>query len=223
MIAPSSEQSLVLEDVRIALQDRELLRLTTTILPGEVFTLMGPSGSGKSTLLAYVGGFLAPVFQAGGKVLLSGEEITGKPAHLRRTGILFQDPLLFPHLSIGQNLLFAVPETIKGTERHDRVMEKLRNAGLEGFYDRDPATLSGGQQARAALMRLLLSEPKALLLDEPFSKLDTGLRQQIRELVFTQVQEEGLPTILVTHDEEDARAANGALFDLEDNEQTCSD
>ena len=174
---------------------------------------MGPSGSGKSSLLAYIGGFLDPMFRATGKVFVGGVELTALPAEERHAGILFQDPLLFPHMSVAGNLLFAIQPQVRGKDKRLALAEAmLKGVGLEGAGDRDPATLSGGQKARVALARVLLSSPRALLLDEPFSKLDQGLRQQMRELVFTKAQDAGLPVILVTHDEADAIAAGGPVI-----------
>ena len=205
---------LVYEDVHIVLNGRELLHVDTAIEPGDTLTIMGPSGSGKSSLLAYTGGFLDPVFKARGTVRLNGTILNKLPAHERHTGILFQDPLLFPHMTVGGNLKFAVPQSARGIQRTARVEEALTHAELDGFADRDPATLSGGQKARVALMRVLLSEPKALLLDEPFSKLDTGLRDQVRKFVFAEARRQKLPTVLVTHDEADAEAAGGQVIAL---------
>ena len=206
---------LILQDVNIALDGRELLHLSETIAPGEILAVMGPSGSGKSSLLAYVGGFLDANFDASGDVLLNGKQLNNLPAHQRHTGILFQDPLLFPHMSVGENLLFAIPPTVKGDARKEAAEEALEQAGLEGFFDRDPATLSGGQKARVALMRVLVSTPRALLLDEPFSKLDAGRRDQIRRFVFEEAKRQNLPILLVTHDEADAVAAGGKIVDLD--------
>lgn len=207
--------TLRLKNVSISLNRHELLRISANIAPGECLTVMGPSGSGKSSLLAFVGGFLDPTFVASGDVWLKGELLNDKPAHLRNTGILFQDPLLFPHMSVGENLLFAIKPGVRGKARIQRAEQALHQAGLDGFLDRDPATLSGGQKARVALMRVLLSEPLALLLDEPFSKLDASRRSQIRELVFGEAKRLKLPTLLVTHDIADAEAAGGELVDLE--------
>ena len=180
------------------------------VAPGGVLTIMGPSGSGKSTLLAYVGGFLDPAFQASGTVLIGGEDMTGKTPQQRHAGILFQDPLLFPHMSVGQNLLFAIPSGDRRfSERKAKADRMLLRMDLEGLFDHDPARLSGGQKARVALARTLLSQPRALLLDEPFSKLDVALREQMRELVFAHARERMLPVILVTHDPADAAAAGG--------------
>ena len=206
---------LILQDVAISLGGRELLRLSESIEPGEILTVMGPSGSGKSSLLAYVGGFLDSNFVASGGVMLNGDQLNNLPAHQRHTGILFQDPLLFPHMSVGENLLFAIPPDLKGSARRDTAEKALEQAGLEGFFDRDPATLSGGQKARVALMRVLVSKPRALLLDEPFSKLDAGRRDQIRRFVFEEAKRQNLPILLVTHDEADAMAAGGKIIDLD--------
>ena len=204
-----------LKDVAISLNDRLLLRVTETIRPGEILTVMGPSGSGKSSLPAHVGGFLDSIFHASGDVYLNGNLLNDLPAHQRHTGILFQDPLLFPHMSVGENLLFAAPADVPKAERKDLVDSALQQAGLEGFFQRDPATLSGGQKARVALMRVLVSKPRALLLDEPFSKLDAGRRDQIRRFVFEEAQRLDLPILLVTHDAADAEAAGGKIVDLE--------
>jgi putative thiamine transport system ATP-binding protein len=189
-----------------------LLAVTHRVEPGKVLTVMGPSGSGKSTLLAYIGGFLDPAFSASGKVFSGGEEMTALPAEERHAGILFQDPLLFPHMSVGGNLLFAIPPSVKGkAPRLALADEALEGVGLTGMAARDPDTLSGGQKARVALARVLLSAPRMLLLDEPFSKLDAGLRSQMRELVFAKARSSGLPVLLVTHDEADAEAAGGPV------------
>ncbi len=202
-------------NVVIKLNGRELLSLNTKVLPGETLTLMGPSGSGKSSLLAYIGGFLDPAFEAAGDIILNGIKINRLPAQQRHTGILFQDPLLFPHMSVGENLLFALPSNVVKSQREFRAKEALTQVNLADFFNRDPATLSGGQKARVALVRVLLSKPFALLLDEPFSKLDAQLRGQIRSLVFTEAKKQNLPTVLVTHDEEDAEAANGEIIILD--------
>lgn len=206
--------SLTLHNVSICLAERKLLDLSAEATADCPLTIMGPSGSGKSSLLAWLGGFLAPAFTASGEARLDGEIVTEKPAAERRLGLLFQDPLLFPHMSVAQNLLFALPPGGTKKQRHAQVKTALDRVELSGLDNRDPATLSGGQQARVALMRVLLSAPKALLLDEPFSKLDTGLRDATRKLVFETARSEGLPTILVTHDEDDARAAGGRVLRL---------
>lgn len=208
------DSGLELRDVSISKAGATLLTISRKVLSGEVLTIMGPSGVGKSTLLAFVTGTLAQDFKAEGKVFLNDQDITMVPAHMRRVGILFQDDLLFPHLSVGTNLAFGLRAGGTKKQRLEKVDAALSEVGLEGFADRDPATLSGGQKARVALMRMLLSEPCALLLDEPFSRLDAALREQVRELVFARARARSLPVLLVTHDAEDAAAAGGEIVSL---------
>jgi putative thiamine transport system ATP-binding protein len=186
-----------------------LVRLSAAIAPGEVLTIMGPSGSGKSTLLSALIGALPPAFGMTGRVLLDGRDVTRLPTRARRIGILFQDTLLFPHLSVAGNLGFALPAGTPGRSR--RIEAALAEAGLAGFGPRDPATLSGGEAARVALLRTLLAEPRALLLDEPFARLDADRRARIRSFVLDRARDRGLPVLLVTHDPEDARAAGGRV------------
>jgi putative thiamine transport system ATP-binding protein len=191
--------------------------LDLVVQPGETATVMGPSGAGKSTLLAFVGGFLdGAAFRARGRILIDDADVTAVAPELRRIGLLFQDDLLFPHLSVGGNLLFGLPPAV-GRDRRARraaVEAALDKAGLAGFAERDPATLSGGQRARVALLRTLLAEPRVLLLDEPFSKLDAALRAEFRSFVFGHARERRLPTLLATHDAADAQAAGGPLIAL---------
>ncbi len=207
---------LELRDVTLALAGKPVIAgLSLTVAASDLVTVMGPSGSGKSSLLAFVCGTLDPAFRASGAVRLDGADITGLPPERRRVGILFQDDLLFPHLSVAENLAFGLPPTLAGRRaRAARIERALAEADLAGFGARDPATLSGGQRARVALLRTLLAEPKALLLDEPFAKLDVALRDRFRRFVFEHARAEGLPTLLVTHDPADAEAAGGPVVDL---------
>jgi len=208
----ATSHRLQLQDVRLSLRGTLLLALDADVCGGEIVTVMGPSGAGKSSLLAWLAGFLAPAFSASGTVLLDRRNVLALPAEQRRIGLLFQDPLLFPHLSVGGNLRFALPA---GKQDKDaRVQAALVAVGLEGYAARDPDTLSGGQKSRVALQRLLLSEPHAVLLDEPFSRLDASLRRDVRALVFSTLQRAGLPTLMVTHDPEDAEAAGGRIVQL---------
>ena len=209
--------SLELSGVRIALPGRPLIAdLSVTVAPGDVLTVMGASGSGKSSLLAFIGGFLAAPFSASGEVVLAGRRLNGLPAHERRVGILFQDDLLFPHLSVAGNLMFGLPRAVVGrTARLQAVEQALADADIAGFAARDPATLSGGQRARVALLRTLLSQPQALLLDEPFGKLDAALRDDFRRFVFAYARRAAVPTVLVTHDAADAAATGGPILSLE--------
>lgn len=204
-------KGLTLDRLRVTRGDTPLVALDLTVAPGEVVTIMGPSGSGKSTALAAIIGRLGPGFRASGRILLDGRDVTDLPTRARRIGILFQDDVLFPHLSVGGNLGFGLPSSVRGLARRARIEEALAQADLAGFADRDPAALSGGQRARVALMRTLLAEPAALLLDEPFGRLDVDLRAQIRSFVLYRARREGLPVILVSHDPEDAAAAGGRI------------
>jgi putative thiamine transport system ATP-binding protein len=206
---------LVLRDVSIRLGGELLVALDAAIPPGETLTVMGPSGIGKSTLLAFVAGFLGRDFCAAGRILLNGRDVTGLPPERRGIGLLFQDALLFPHLSVGGNLLIGLHAGVKGRrERRGAVEAALCDIGLSGLAERDPATLSGGQAARVALMRTLLARPEALVLDEPFSRLDAALRAQMRGLVFAESRKRRLPVLLVTHDPADAAAAGGEVVEL---------
>ena len=209
--------ALQLDGVAIALGERVLVpALDLVVEPGECVTVMGPSGCGKSTLLAYLAGTVDPVFRVRGRVRVGDDDLTGLPPERRRLGLQFQDDLLFPHLSVGGNLAFALTPHVRARgERRRRVDQALDEAGLAGFAERDPATLSGGQRARVALMRTLLAEPRALLLDEPFNRLDATLRGEIRAFVFDHARERRLPALLVTHDAADAQAAGGRVIRIE--------
>ncbi|NEX75507.1 ATP-binding cassette domain-containing protein [Aeromonas rivipollensis] len=193
------------------LDDQPLLTLPPlTVAPGEVLTLMGPSGCGKSSLLAALAGVLPP----GGPIRLAGEIRLGErlltplAPQARRIGMLFQDDLLFAHLTVAENLMFGMPAHLKGmAARRACALEALAEVGLEGQADKLPGQLSGGQKARVSLLRALLAEPEALLLDEPFSRLDKPLRAAFRTLVFERLKALGIPALLVSHDEEDAPGA----------------
>jgi putative thiamine transport system ATP-binding protein len=196
---------LLLEALSVSIGGRALFPpLSLHVPPGGAATVMGPSGCGKSSLLAAICGTLDPALAAAGRVLLDGVPLDGLPPERRRVGILFQDDLLFPHLSVGGNLAFGLPPGLTRAERRARIEQALAEAELPGFADRDPATLSGGQRARVALMRALLAEPRALLLDEPFGRLDAPLRARFRAFVLEHAAARGLPVLLVTHDPADA-------------------
>lgn len=210
----SARTSLVLtvNHLTLSVKRQPLLReVAFSVAPGEVLTLMGPSGSGKSTLFAWMIGALAGDFRAEGELWLNGRRCDTLPTEHRRIGILFQDPLLFDHFSVGQNLQLALPESVRGEARKAAVEQALSRAGLHGFAPRDPATLSGGQRARVSLLRALLARPEALLLDEPFSRLDATLRAAFRRWVFEELARQAIPAILVTHDREDGPPAGRCL------------
>lgn len=204
-----------LKAVSIKLGDRELLSINEQVASGEVLTIMGPSGVGKSTLLSYVAGMLPENFTASGEVWLSNQRIDHKPAWQRKTGLLFQDALLFNHLNVADNIAFAMPE--QGLSRSDKkakIEQALAQMSLIDLADAPVQQLSGGQQARVALLRVLFSQPNAILLDEAFSKLDSKLRQSIRELVFFEIRQRKLPALMVTHDIEDAKVAGGPVIEV---------
>ena len=203
---------LALQDLTLRHHGQVIARLNLTVPAGQVLTLMGPSGSGKSSLLMALIGALPRGFALSGRVLMGGQEVTALPPNRRRIGLLFQDDVLFPHLSVGQNLAFGLAPGGTRAERRARIEVALAGAGLPGFSGRDPATLSGGQRARVALLRALLARSRALLLDEPFARLDASLRDPIRQATFAATHD--LPVILVTHDAEDARAAGGPVLSL---------
>ena len=169
---------------------------------GAVVALLGPSGCGKTTLLRSIAG-LERV--EAGEVRLFDRRVSGPSTHVpperRQVGMVFQDWALFPHLSVGQNVGYGLPRPERKGARVDTVLDMV---GLGGLGDRMPATLSGGQQQRVALARALAPRPKALLLDEPFSNLDTALRTHVRSEVHQLLAELGVTTVFVTHDQEEA-------------------
>ena len=207
------QSSLQIKNCQLYRQNELLLSLNEQVNGGEILTIMGPSGSGKSSLLNWLTGTLPSSFKANGEVWLNGQNIDNTPPHLRHIGVLYQDALLFSHLTVTGNIAFAMPKGNK-KQRLEKIEYALEQVGLKDMGNRHPDNLSGGQQARVALLRMLLSEPKAILLDEPFSKLDTQLRVDTRELVFSQIRDHKLPAIMVTHDHSDADAASGKLITL---------
>ena len=216
------QSSLQIKNLQLYRQGELLLSLDEQITGGEILTIMGPSGSGKSSLLNWLTGTLSSSFTATGEVWLNNENVSHLPTHLRHIGVLYQDALLFSHLSVAGNIAFAMPQDNKNSaeklnkkQRREKIEQALAQVGLAGMGNRHPDNLSGGQQARVALLRTLLSAPKAILLDEPFSKLDTQLRVDTRQLVFEQIRTHKLPAIMVTHDYSDAEAANGKVIHLD--------
>ena len=179
-----------------------LQSLKLDIPGGTIHTVMGPSGSGKSSLLAAICGTLPRDLVFEGDITLNERSLLALPTERRGVGILFQDDLLFAHMTVFENLLFAVPAGPKNA-RVAAVEQGLLDLDLAAFANADPATLSGGQRARVALMRALLAQPQALLLDEPFSKFDAVLRARLRAFVFDLVKKRHIPVLLVTHDAAD--------------------
>ncbi|MGI9611381.1 MAG: ABC transporter ATP-binding protein [Acidimicrobiales bacterium] len=182
--------------------DDDVLRdVSLEVASGQSLALLGPSGCGKTTLLRTLAGLERPT---SGTVTLDGNVVTGPrvfvPPERRRIGMVFQDWALFPHLTVGRNVSYGVARR----ERAERVAASLKLVGLEGLEDRLPSTLSGGQQQRVALARALAPRPHVLLLDEPFSNLDTNLRAEVRAEVRQLLIDVGITSIFVTHDQDEA-------------------
>jgi sulfate transport system ATP-binding protein len=171
---------------------------------GEFFVLLGPSGSGKSTLLRAIAG-LSGVDH--GRIALHGRDVTHVAARGRGVGLVFQNYALFRHMTVGENIEFALRvRRVKAAERRKRREELLRLVSLEGMDQRLPAQLSGGQQQRVAVARALAHKPEVLLLDEPFGALDAKIREELRRTIRQVQRELGITTVLVTHDQEEAFA-----------------
>ncbi len=178
--------------------------VTIEIQSGEFFVLLGPSGSGKSTLLRALAG-LTNIDH--GRLSLHGRDVTELPARERGVGLVFQHYALFRHMTIADNIEFALRvRRMRAAERRRRRQELLQLVALEGFDERYPSQLSGGQQQRVAVARALAHEPAVLLLDEPFGALDAKIRVELRETVRAVQRRIGMTTILVTHDQEEAFA-----------------
>jgi iron(III) transport system ATP-binding protein len=179
-----------------------LRSVSLSVAPGSVVALLGPSGCGKTTLLRTIAGLERPDT---GEVLVGDELLTSAaglvPPERRKVGMVFQDWALFPHLTVAANVGYGLS---RAERRSGRVEESLALVGLEGLGGRRPGTLSGGQQQRVALARALAPRPSVLLLDEPFSNLDTALRVEVRTEVHRLLGDLGVTTIFVTHDQEEA-------------------
>jgi iron(III) transport system ATP-binding protein len=200
-MTPVTAADLVVVNLRKSFDGTPVLAGVDLVVPaGATVALLGPSGCGKTTLLRVVAGLESA---DAGEVILGGRTVTGPGVHVppekRRVGMVFQDWALFPHMTVAQNVAYG----LGGDDRH-RVEEILAMVGLEGLGGRMPSTLSGGQQQRVALARAIAPRPAALLLDEPFSNLDADLRARVRTEVHRLLQELGITTLFVTHDQEEA-------------------
>jgi iron(III) transport system ATP-binding protein len=167
--------------------------------PGTIVALLGPSGCGKTTLLRIIAGLERP---DAGSVSIGGRDVTAVPPERRRVGMVFQDWALFPHMTVERNVGYGIPK--RAPDRAQRIDDALALVGLSGLGDRMPGTLSGGQQQRVALARALAPRPSVLLLDEPFSNLDTALRVQVRAEVHALLADLGITSVFVTHDQDEA-------------------
>jgi thiamine transport system ATP-binding protein len=176
------------------------------LAPAEIVAILGPSGSGKSTLLATIAGVVPTV---AGRVLVDGVDVTDLPIHRRGVGMIFQEPLLFPHLSVADNVAYGLRRQGRPREAaRGRADELLDWVGLGGYGNRRVDELSGGQAQRVALARALAPQPAVLLLDEPFSALDLDLRQRLAVDVAAMLRNEGVAALHVTHDPGEAETVS---------------
>jgi ABC-type Fe3+/spermidine/putrescine transport system ATPase subunit len=188
--------------------------LNLTVAAGETVALLGPSGSGKSTLLKVVAGLEAP---EAGRVLVDGQDLAGVPPERRGFALMFQDFALFPHLSVLDNVAFGLVEQRQGkSAARAAALAMLERFGLQAYAASKVWQLSGGEQQRVALARALITRPRVLLLDEPFSALDAELRLQLRAEFAQRIAEQKMATLLVTHDEAEARALGQRGYRLVD-------
>lgn len=203
------KNGLELVDCSIGYQS-PLIQADLQVPQGNIIAILGPSGSGKSTLLASI---LGTVPALAGKILVGELDVTHLPIHQRRVGMVFQDPLLFTHLSVVRNVMYGLRRAgMPKDQARLRALELLAWVGLEGYQDRSPLELSGGQAQRVALVRALAPKPRLLLLDEPYSALDADLRTRLASEVAGLLREEGVTAIHVTHDESEARSITETVY-----------
>lgn len=206
--------ALCLTHVRIHAGARTLIdSLDVTVDPGECVTVLGPPGSGKSTLLGWIAGTLDPGLKARGRASIDGENILALAPARRGVGLMFQDDLLFPQLSIAGNLMFALVPRVHGRASREAAVERaLREIGLDGCANLRPSALSENERARVSLMRMLLAQPRVLLLDEPFRRFDASTADEMRRFTFAHVRRRGIPTLLATRERADAEVADGRVI-----------
>jgi len=186
-------------------ESRSLLRgLDLQVAAGETVAVLGPSGSGKSTLLKIIAGLEAP---DAGQVWLDGRDISALPPHRRQCGLLFQDFALFPHLNVQDNVAFGLIEQgLRSAQARNQANALLERFGMQAHALARVWQLSGGEQQRVALARALITAPRILLLDEPFSALDAALRETLRAEFQQRIAQAGMAVVWVTHDEAEARS-----------------
>jgi putative thiamine transport system ATP-binding protein len=188
--------------------------LNLKINNGNILCVFGKSGVGKSSLINVIAGTTENNLLFDGEIILNGKILNNIAIEKRKIGLLLQDGALFPHLTVEQNIYFGMNRKLKSKEKLNIINENLKNANMEGFQNRYPHTLSGGQKARIACLRAILSEPKALLLDEPFSSLDPEHRNTFRKFVIDKVKESKIPCLLVTHNETDKKISHEKPINL---------
>jgi ABC-type Fe3+/spermidine/putrescine transport system ATPase subunit len=193
-------------------------QLSLQVAPGEVLAILGPSGCGKSTLLKMIAG-LEPVDS--GSISFDGIDLAHTPPHQRRFALMFQNFALFPHLNVLDNVAFGpIEQGRPQRDARDQARVMLDRFGLGSTATQKVWTLSGGEQQRAALARALITSPRLLLLDEPFSALDAHLRGQLRQEFSQHIALSGIAAVLVTHDEQEARAMASSGWRLQDGDLT---
>ena len=208
---------LFLTDINVELGKKHILKnVSLEVKTGQLISLLGSSGCGKSTLLKTVAGIIEP---SSGDVLIDGKSVLGVPVHRRGAVIVFQDLRLFPHMTVAENVEFALKMSgMKKQQYREIAREQLEKVRLEGLEDRRISQISGGQMQRVALARAFAVRPSVMLLDEPFSSLDEELRLEMGNLLIELQRESELTTVLVTHDTKEARRLSDAIAYMKDGE-----
>ena len=208
---------LFLTDIIVELGNKHILKnVSLEVKTGQLISLLGSSGCGKSTLLKTVAGIIEP---SSGDVLIDGKSVLGIPVHRRGAVIVFQDLRLFPHMTVAENVEFALKMSgMKKQQYREIAREQLAKVRLEGLEDRRISQISGGQMQRVALARAFAVRPSVMLLDEPFSSLDEELRLEMGNLLLELQRESELTTVLVTHDTQEARRLSDAIAYMKDGE-----
>lgn len=208
---------LFLTDINVELGKKHILKkVSLEVKTGQLISLLGSSGCGKSTLLKTVAGIIEPY---SGDVLIDGKSVLGVPVHRRGAVIVFQDLRLFPHMTVAENVEFALKMSgMKKQQYREIAREQLEKVRLEGLEDRRISQISGGQMQRVALARAFAVRPSVMLLDEPFSSLDEELRLEMGNLLLELQRESELTTVLVTHDTQEARRLSDAIAYMKDGE-----
>ena len=188
--------------------------LNLKIKNGNILCLFGKSGVGKSSLINIIAGIAENNLIFEGKIVLNKKMLNDIPTEKRKIGLLLQDGALFPHLTVQQNIYFGMNKKLKSKEKLIVIKDNLKKANMDGFQNRYPHTLSGGQKARIACLRAIMSDPEVLLLDEPFSSLDPEHRNTFRSFVTSRIKESKIPCLLVTHDEADKKISHEKPIDL---------
>ena len=204
-------------DINVELGKKHILKnVSLEVKTGQLISLLGSSGCGKSTLLKTVAWIIEP---SSGDVLIDGKSVLGVPVHRRGAVIVFQDLRLFPHMTVAENVEFALKMSgMKKQQYREIAREQLEKVRLEGLEDRRISQISGGQMQRVALARAFAVRPSVMLLDEPFSSLDEELRLEMGNLLLELQRESELTTVLVTHDTKEARRLSDAIAYMKDGE-----